>query len=368
MKGIRRLLSLLAVSAILLSLSVPALAADFSDVSCGAWYEEAVDYVTERGLMDAAAEGAFATDENAPRSIVAEALWRLAGRPEAAGRAAFSDVAGSDPHSAAIDWAAEAGVINGYPDGSFGGNDLVTREQFAAMLWRAVGRPEADGGVTFADADEISSYAVTAAAWSQANGIINGIPGNLYAPKANVSRAMVAAILMRYDRLRSASAGPKVLVAFFSYTGSTERIAGYIKDALGAELWRIVPEVPYTDDILNYYDPSTRAYIEQNDDAARPAVSGTVERMDEYDILFVGYPIWYGKAPKIIYTFLESYDLTGKTVIPFCTSGSSGIDNSELRPAAPGANWLSGSRFSGGASRASVVNWLNGLGLEIEAK
>ena len=373
MKGIKRPVSLFAALVMLLSLSVPALASDYSDVSDGAWYAEAVAYVTEHKLMDAAAEGRFVPDENAPRSVVAEALWRLAGRPEAQSHAAFSDVTGSDPGRSAIDWAAEAGVINGYPDGRFGGKDLVTREQFSAMLWRAVGRPETDGSVSFADADTISAYAAGAAAWSQSSGVITGMPGGLFAPKATISRAMVATILMRYDRLQkgeteSVSAGPKILVAYFSYTGGTEKIANHISGAVGADLYRIVPEEAYTDDILRYYDTSTRAYIEQNDDTARPAVSGTAEHMEDYDVVFVGYPIWYGKAPKIIYTFLESCDLTGKTVIPFCTSGSSDINNTELRSAAPGASWLNGHRFSSGASRDSVVSWINSLGLSVRAK
>ena len=364
----KRVLSVLLISAFMLSLPFCALASDYSDVSGGAWFEEAVDYVTERGLMDGMSEDQFAPNDNAPRGTVAEALWRMAGRPEASGHASFTDVLENNPNRAAIDWAAEAGVINGYPDGTFGSDDLVTREQFAAMMWRAVGSPDSDTGSGFADSDTILPYAVTAADWAQVNGIITGMPGNLFAPKANISRAMVATILMRYDKMQNTDEGSKVLVAYFSYTGSTEKIAGYISDALGAELYRIVPEEAYTDDILSYYDKSTRAYIEQYDDSARPAISGTVGDMDEYDIVFVGYPIWYGKAPKIIYTFLESYDFTGKTLVPFCTSGSSGINNSELRSAAPGADWLNGSRFSSSASSASVANWVNGLGLDIASR
>ena len=158
----------------------------------------------------------------------------------------------------------------------------------------------------------------------------------------------------------------KTLVVYFSYSGTTETIAGYVAEAAEADIWRIIPEVPYTDDILKYYDPSTRAYQEQNDPDARPAISGTVENINEYDVVFVGYPIWYGQAPRILYTFLESYDFSGKTLIPFCTSGSSGIGSSETNLArlTSGATWLAGHRFAGSAAKADVEAWVSGLALE----
>ncbi len=158
--------------------------------------------------------------------------------------------------------------------------------------------------------------------------------------------------------------GKKVLVACFSYTGSTMKIAGHIASALDADLFRITAAEPYTDDILNYYDPSTRAYIERYDDSARPAIAGELPTLDDYDVIFVGYPIWYGRAPKIIRTFLESGSFSDKTVIPFCTSVSSSIDNNELRASAPDALWRSGRRFSSGASRETVVSWLDSFDLE----
>ena len=165
-----------------------------------------------------------------------------------------------------------------------------------------------------------------------------------------------------------AEKGGKVLVAWFSCTGTTEKIAGYIADELGAAAYRITPETPYTSADLNYSDSSTRATREQNDPAARPAISGSVENMDDFDVIFLGYPIWWGQAPKILYTFVESYDLSGKTIVPFCTSGSSGIGSSaaNLSTSAPDAAWLAGSRFSGSATRDTVAGWINGLGLKLE--
>ena len=116
------------------------------------------------------------------------------------------------------------------------------------------------------------------------------------------------------------------LIVYFSATNNTENIANHIKTTLGddADLFEIVPETPYTSADLNY-NTDCRANREQNDANARPAISGSVENMKQYDVIFLGYPIWWGQAPKIMYTFLESYDLNGKTVVPFCTSGSSGI-------------------------------------------
>ena len=162
----------------------------------------------------------------------------------------------------------------------------------------------------------------------------------------------------------------KILVAYFSATNTTERLAGFIVDGLPADLYEIVPEIPYTSADLNYGDSSSRTSIEMNDPDARPVISGSVEDMGQYDTVFLGYPIWWGEAPRIINTFLESYDFSGKTIIPFCTSGSSGIGSSatNLHSLANGAEWLSGKRFGGGASRDDMITWVNGLGLDFTAE
>ncbi len=158
--------------------------------------------------------------------------------------------------------------------------------------------------------------------------------------------------------------GGKTLVAYFSCTGTTEGVAGIIADALGADTYEIVPEQPYTDDDLNYSDSSSRSTMEQNDDSCRPAISGSVENMDDYDTVFIGYPIWWGQAPKIIYTFMESYDFSGKTIVPFCTSGGSGMSSGQIEALAGSATVLSGKRFSGGVSESELADWVNGLGLK----
>ncbi len=157
-----------------------------------------------------------------------------------------------------------------------------------------------------------------------------------------------------------------VLVAYFSATGNTEDIAQHLQSILDADLYEIVPEVPYTDEDLNYSNDSCRANQEQNDPAARPAITGTLEHPENYDVVFLGYPIWWGQAPKVMYTFLESYDLGDATIVPFCTSGSSGIGGSldDLHALAPEANWLDGQRFSSGADQDEVAQWVDSLGLD----
>lgn len=157
----------------------------------------------------------------------------------------------------------------------------------------------------------------------------------------------------------------KTLVAYFSATGTTRGVAQTIAQVLGADLYEIVPEQPYTDADLNYSDDNSRSTVEMNDPAARPAIAGSVENMEQYDTVFVGYPIWWYDAPRIVSTFLESYDFSGKTIIPFCTSGGSGLGSSpdNLAQLTEGAQWLSGQRLNGGSSQEDVAQWIDSLGL-----
>ncbi|MEE0439133.1 MAG: flavodoxin [Ruminococcus sp.] len=156
------------------------------------------------------------------------------------------------------------------------------------------------------------------------------------------------------------------LVAYFSATGNTKKIAEYIAAYTGADSYDITPAIPYTTEDLNYSNSSCRANQEQNDVSCRPEISGSVENMDNYDVVYIGYPIWWGEEPRIIDTFLESYDFSDKIVIPFCTSGSSSIAASENRIANLGVsigNQLPGKRFSGSASEKSVSDWISTLDL-----
>lgn len=161
------------------------------------------------------------------------------------------------------------------------------------------------------------------------------------------------------------TAGSRILVAYFSATGNTEGAAQKLAEGLGADLYEIVPEIPYTSEDLNYSDSSSRSSVEMNDPDARPGISGAVENMEQYDVVLLGYPIWWGEAPRIMNTFIESYDFSGKTLAAFCTSASSGFGRSDsaLREAADSSTWLDGIRFFSSASAEEILEWANGLGI-----
>lgn len=161
------------------------------------------------------------------------------------------------------------------------------------------------------------------------------------------------------------SSSDAVLVAYFSATGTTESVAEKISLSIGATLYEIVPMIPYTTEDLNYNNSNSRTSQEQNDPTCRPEINGPLLDMAEYDVVLIGYPIWWGEAPKIIYTFLESYDFSGKTILPFCTSGSSGIGMSaqHLASSTNGANWREGRRFSGNVTQSVIDDYLKEFGL-----
>lgn len=162
---------------------------------------------------------------------------------------------------------------------------------------------------------------------------------------------------------QNVNVGDKILVVYFSATGTTKPLAQYAAEILHADLYEIVPEVPYTEADLAYYTGG-RADREQNDPSARPAISGSVANMKDYDTIVLGYPIWHGQAPKIIRTFLESYDFAGKTIVPFCTSHSSGIGSSSDNlhaSCSEQTNWKSGKRFEAGTSMGIMREWLKDI-------
>ena len=156
----------------------------------------------------------------------------------------------------------------------------------------------------------------------------------------------------------------KMLVVYFSATGNTKAVAEEITRLTGADLYEIVPAVPYTDEDLNYNNNECRANQEMNNAYARPAIGSEAMDVSSYDTVFIGYPIWWGTMPRIINTFLDMYDLSGKTVLPFCTSGSSGITQSvtDIRTAEPDADVRDGLRASG-ANDSSIENWIADNGI-----
>ncbi|MBE6136506.1 MAG: hypothetical protein E7181_04500 [Erysipelotrichaceae bacterium] len=151
-----------------------------------------------------------------------------------------------------------------------------------------------------------------------------------------------------------------ILVAYFSVTNHTKEIAVKAQEYLESDIFEIVPSQEYTAEDINY-NSDCRANREQNDPNARPVIKYSIEDISKYDTIVLGYPIWWGQAPKIMYTFVESYDLTNKTIIPFCTSGSSPIGSSAINLAIrePNANWLEGKRFPAGATKEDIASWLD---------
>lgn len=382
MRNRKRTAAFLTALILCLGLSATAVAAGadtgFSDVASDAWYSEAASYCRDNGLMAGTGGNALSPDTPMTRGMLVTVLYRLAGSPslehENLGYP-FADVPGDSWYAGGVCWARLNGVASGYSDSNFGPDDPLTREQLAAVLWRYAGSPAAEGGASFADESDIASWAASAVDWAQESGYVSGVGGNRFDPGGTATRAQVAVILMRYDQAQTAEPSPEpapeegadVLVAYFSATGNTENIAERLAGLLDAGLYEIVPEEPYTDADLDYSSDGCRASQEQNDPAARPAISGGVENMEDYEVIFLGYPIWWGDAPKIISTFLESYDFDGKTIVPFCTSGSSSIGSSAdgLEALTQGAAWLEGQRFSGSDSQETVSQWVDSLGLAL---
>ena len=147
----------------------------------------------------------------------------------------------------------------------------------------------------------------------------------------------------------------KSLVAYYSASGVTARVAEELAQAVGADLYEITPVQPYTNADLDWTDRKSRSTLEMNDPACRPAIARPVEHMEQYDTVFVGFPVWWYVEPRIVDTFLESYDFSGKTLIPFATSGGSGIGKAEqsLREHCPGGSWKKGRLLNG----AGAADW-----------
>ena len=155
----------------------------------------------------------------------------------------------------------------------------------------------------------------------------------------------------------------KTLVAYFSASGVTAKLAHTLSDTIGADLYEIRPEVPYTDADLDWNNPKSRSSVEMKDKSFRPAVAGRKEDMEQYDTILMGFPIWWYVEPRIVDTFLESYDFSGKTLIPFATSGGSGLGKTaqELAPSCPGATLKEGKMLHSGMSVESLRKWVEQL-------
>ena len=156
----------------------------------------------------------------------------------------------------------------------------------------------------------------------------------------------------------------KAVVVYFSCTGNTKDVANKIASAANCKTYEIVPSKPYSTEDLNYKNRKSRASKEQNDASSRPEISVDIAGWESYDTVFIGYPVWFGKAPKILYTFVESHDFQGKKVIPFCTSESSDIGSSATDLASlakDSGKWINGTRFSATVKAKDITEWLTAL-------
>ena len=380
MYNLKRIGAMLTALAMLLSLNLTAFAAvedtGYSDVAADAWYADAVAYVRDNGLMSGTSETAFEPDGTMTRGMLVTTLYRLAGSPSLENEDLgypFADVPGDAWYADGVYWARLNGVAGGYSDERFGPDDPVTREQIAAIFWRYEGSPDSETGAGFADEEDISDYAAEAVDWARANGIVNGMEGNYFLPQDSATRAQVATLLQNYltmevtDEPDAPAEESRVLVAYFSATGNTERVANAIAEAAGGDLFEITPAEPYTDDDLDWTDEGSRVVFEYENPEERDTelVTYTPEGWDDYDVVFIGYPIWWYDAAWPVDGFVAENDFTGKTVIPFCTSSSSGLGESGQRLAelAGTGDWQEGQRFRGSASQEDVAAWVESLNL-----
>ena len=165
------------------------------------------------------------------------------------------------------------------------------------------------------------------------------------------------------EEAETADAGKDVLVVYFSATGTTKDIAEKIAGITDADIYEIKAAQEYTEDDLNWNDSNSRTTLEQNDKSARPEIGSDPVSLEGYSTIYIGFPIWWGEEPRIMDTFVESYSFDGITMIPFCTSSSSGIGRSgqNLADNAGSGNWLDGQRFGAGAPESEIQTWIEGI-------
>ena len=199
------------------------------------------------------------------------------------------------------------------------------------------------------------STAQTASKTAQAAGTVTEAPASAAekAPETEAPAAETPATETHSD----------VLVAFFSATGTTKGVAERIASVTGGDIYEILAAEPYTSDDLNYNDSSSRSTKEQNDKNVRPEIGSEDISLEGYTTIYLGFPIWWGEEPRILDTFVEKYSFDGITVIPFCTSGGSGIGRSgpNMEALAGTGTWLDGQRFDGNVSEAELQSWIEGL-------
>lgn len=290
MKSVKRLAALPLVFTLVLSMMAVGCAAErqpqFEDIPAGAWYAEAVEYCRENGLMSGTAANRFEPDGAMTRAMVATVLYRGSGESAVTGNPAFIDVEPNVWYSNVIAWANANGIVQGYGNGLFGTNDPITREQLDVIIRR---------------------YKGETSAWT-------GDPA-LAVPAARSEAAMAFYTNLREEEAPAGTG--KVLVAYFSATGSTGRVAQTIVSTLDVDLFEITPVDGYTSADLSWTTPGSRVNREHDDERQRDIelVATTPENWDSYDVVFLGYPIWWQNASWVVNSFVKDNDFSGKTVV-----------------------------------------------------
>ena len=353
----------------------------YQDVAENDWYAEAVQDMTVRTLMNGTGNDLFTPNGTLTRAMLATVFYRMAGEPEVTGEDAFTDTASETWYSDAVLWANEVGYVQGYGNGRFGTADPVTQEQLVTILWRYAGQPEPS---TKTNSDNASDWAANAVAWARVQGIVTDDAGYTFTPKADASRAQIAVILHNYltGQEKNQENDQKILIAYFAVAensdvdaissasvvagtdkGMSKFIADVIAERTGGDLFSIRTEEKFPG---VYNDLADRAK-EQQDKGELPVLTSHIENLDEYDVIFIGYPIWWYTLPQVMFSFFEEYDFSGKTIIPFDTHYGSGNGGTftriqELEPNAVVKDGLAISQTDVADSRQDVLNWLDKLG------
>lgn len=351
MKNLKRFCFFI-VAFIMMGLCAPAMAAvedaGFSDVAADAAYGEAVVWCRDNGLLLGTSDTAFSPSGTLTRAMLATALYRAEGEPSIFGTPGFTDTDGGAWYSDAVVWANESGILLGYGGSRFGTDDPVTVEQLEVAIERYLGK---------------------GAEWT-------GDPArNIPATRAQIASALYEKLSNREEP----SSGSKVLVVYFSRAGenynvgvvekgNTAIVAEIIAEQTGGDLFEIRPTTPYPSD----YSEMLEVARQESSQNARPEIADSVENMADYDIVFLGYPVWNGDMPMIVYHFLETYDLSGKTVLPFSTNEGSGLAGTQgtISTQYPNAAVLDGLAILGqtaqndqSATERAVETWLRDSGI-----
>ena len=380
----KKILAIILSLSVTLTLAATALAAvedtGYADVSANDWYAEAVQDVTNRSLMNGTGNDRFAPDGTLTRAMLATIFYRMEGEPAVTGEDAFTDTDIGTWYSDAVIWANQAGYVQGYGNGRFGTTDPVSQEQLVTILWRYAGQtaPTAKN-----NADGASDWAADAVDWARDQGVVTDNAGYSFAPRSDASRAQIAVILHSYLNGKTDEEDEqKILIAYFAVAensnvdavssasvvpgtekGMSQFMADIIAARTGGDLFSIRTEEKFPG---VYNDLADRAK-EQQDKGELPALTSHIDNLEDYDVIFIGYPIWWYTLPQVMFSFFDEYDFSGKTIVPFCThygsrDGGTFARIAELEPGAVVEEGFAVNQDDVADCGPDVLAWLEGLG------